>query len=34
MNNSDEVREDMLPVDSENITLLTEAIKEENETEN
>jgi hypothetical protein len=32
MNNSDEVREDMLPVESENITLLTEAIKEENET--
>lgn len=34
MNNSDEVRENMLPVDNESITLLTEAIKEENETEN
>ena len=34
LNMSDEVRENMLPVDSESITLLTEAIKEENETEN
>lgn len=34
MNNSDEVREDLLPVDSENITLLTETIKEEQEAEN
>ncbi len=30
MNNSEEVRVDLLPVDSENITLLTESIREEN----
>jgi hypothetical protein len=29
MNNSDEVREEILPVDSESITLITETIKEE-----
>lgn len=34
MNNSDEVKEDMLAVDTESITLLTETIKEENENEN
>jgi hypothetical protein len=34
LSNSDEVREHVLPIDTESITLITETIKEENEMEN